>query len=200
MAVQALIARLEAEAEEGRRRVLDGARAEAARIVAEADARDQAIRHGVAAARREERRARQDRLGREARARSRARLLGSRRELLEEVIGLARRRLPEVLADRPGIVGGLVAAALDHIDGPAILRLRPCDEPAARAALSARSARDPAAAAVQLELDPAAAVGIEARSPDGRVRVDATLAGHLERLRPAIEVAISRRVDERSAP
>lgn len=189
MALDDLLARLEREAEARADAILEEARAEAARIEAEAA-------RGLAR-RREERLARREMELRQeleeelvaARQRGRAAALRARADFLDRTFAAARERLEgseEADARRRSLPERLTGA-LAFVDGKAVVACAPEVETEARAAVVGREE-------VEVVPEPGLGGGFVVRSVDGRLEIDERLAARLARARDRLAVEIVDRV------
>ena len=173
---------LEREGAAERDRVLAAARAEAERLLSEAEARRleeraRALSDAAAAARA----AAESRLA-AARQAARRRTLEAQRLLVDRVLAAATRLLPAAAA-RPDVLAALVAEALAYAAGPAVLRCPPALAEGVRARVAGR-------AEIGVEAAGGARSGVEAVLQGGAVTVDATLEGRLERAGAGLAIDI----------
>lgn len=191
MAVDALLAALErdADSEVSRRRTEARERAETiiARAAAAADRRRAAMMERLSLTRRAE----VARHAAEATRDLKGRVLRARAELLERVFGQAALRLARI---EPGRwlerVPLLVEQTLRYLEpGRAVLVCRPEAEGPVRAAVGIRE--------VKIEVREDAPAGLLGRTADGSVVVDNTLTARLERLRPDLAIRLLARIEGR---
>jgi vacuolar-type H+-ATPase subunit E/Vma4 len=178
MALQDILAAMEADVGGEIKRLLAEADTTAARVKADAEQEAQAIRrrlHAEAFAPLHRERAR--RLN-QARRDARNAAGQAHEALVEEAIRAARGRLSTCRSDPayPGVLRVLVAEALEGVEGSAVLHADPRD-----AALLRAFAPD-----VPAEWTLETWGGVEARSADGRVVVVNTLEARLDQARPLI--------------
>lgn len=191
MAVDALLAALERDAdrEVSRRRTEARERAGTiiARAAAAADLRRAAMRERLSLARRAE----VARHAAEATRDLKGRVLRARAELLERVFGRAAERLARIDPARwLERVPLLVEQTLRYLDpGRAVVVCRPEALEPVRAALGTREAK--------IEVREDAAAGLLGRTADGTVLVDNTLMARLERLRPDLAIRLLVRIEGR---
>lgn len=188
MALEHLLSALERDAEAEAKALVDEAHREAARIAAES--LDRLARRRAQWTAEQETALRADcRCAvAEAQRQARRQVLEARYRLLDRVFRAAGQRLPE-LARGAGYAEALprqVEEILSYVDGPALLLCSPELEPAVRRL---------APAAVTVRADPDVGPGLRAVSADGGLRVDATLAGRLARLRPILAIEALRQAE-----
>lgn len=192
MAIEQLIRALEADARGRAADVLREARAEARRIREEAAGREARRREEFLSRVEEEVRAGLDEVVATARREARERALRSRANLLERIFEEAGARLPAAAgtdAYLDALPGRIDEASRYLPAGPAEVECPPALEGAVRAALEGRSG-------LRIEARREAAPGVRVRSADGRVTVDDTLTGRLERMRPELEIRLAARLED----
>ena len=196
MAIESLLEALGEEGDVEAKRVVEEARAEAARIEAEAASRVAARTADAVAARERELAAEGDAGKARLRHEGAVGILHARNRLLERVFDTASAAFPHAL-DLPaheGALQGLIAEALAFVpEVPVIVRCRP--GLAARALALVASLGN-----VRVESDASLPEGVVVEAEDGSVRIDNTLADRLRRLRPALSVELLARLGERDEP
>jgi len=187
MALQDLIARIEADTREQVRAIAARADADVRDIGAAAAAKTARELADVRASRRAERRRGHARDEARARRQARGAELAARHARLDRVFARVRELLPGVESSSGygPAVAAHAAEALSFLgDAPARLR---CGAAAAPALASIAAAR----ASTTLAVDPAAGSGVIAESIDGAVVVDNTLWARFERLRPELSIELA---------
>jgi vacuolar-type H+-ATPase subunit E/Vma4 len=189
MGVEALLAVLEQRAAEEAERRRAEAEAEADAIRREAEAEVERRRAGY---RKQLEAAARARLAQELAAawwEARRAVLEHRARLFDRVFAGARERLASLpLPEYADRLGALLAEALPYLEGEAVvIECQPEAAPLVRRLLGDRTD-------LSVVADPAAAPGLMLRSADGRVEIDQTLPGRLERLRDELAVALSQRL------
>lgn len=188
MPLDTLLDALARDAAAEARRVVEDARAEAARTTAAARERTERRRRDALDARAAELRARAERERAEATLQARAVELRARDRLIGTVIEAARARLPAIVGE-PCIAAAALRRAEQALGywpaGEAVVvRCTPALEPRLIALAAAR----PGTTVVADESVPAGAV---AESADGAAMVDGTLDGLLDAMRPALAIEIA---------
>lgn len=204
MSLEGLLSIIEREGREEARRVVAAAREEAGRLERDAVERLERRREASTSAHAAELRARAAAEVAAVRREVRAEVLHARQALLERAFAAA--LSPEleetaVEAVRPGLPDAL-ARALACVDpaGASVACAPALLEPARRAlagpsdSTSAGRAAD-APPGAELRADPELRAGLRVVSADGRVQVDLTLPGRLERGRPRLAMAALRALD-----
>ncbi|HXQ30143.1 MAG TPA: V-type ATP synthase subunit E family protein [Gemmatimonadales bacterium] len=190
MPLEHLLAALEREATARAESVLAAAQAEADRVRQDGDALVARRRAEALRAREADLRGAVEAALGDARRASQLAVLEARARFLDRVFERARALFPSAVASAAyrAALPGHVAEALTALgDEPAVIR---CPEPLVSAV---RAAVD-TAAQVRIQGDPAAPAGLTAVSTDGAIEVDNTLAGRLDRLRPALALEVLARV------
>jgi len=186
VALEQLLAALEADARAQADRVLTDARAAAQRIAQEAEERVARRREQVLEDRGRELRSAAEGALAEARRRGRCAALTARDQLLERVFDAAREQLPAAI-ERPdyrAALPGVLAEALAALGDEAKVTVR-C-APSLKADLC-RAAGSPAPT---VSADPKVGAGFTAATADGDVQIDATLEARLVRLRPLLAIQL----------
>jgi len=187
MALPELISTLEEDADAEIRRELHRARSEAARVARESAARIERRRVERLAAREAELRREAELAIVRAHHDARHAVLSARARMIERVFDAARAALPSVL-ERPELEEVLrrdLETALSLIgEDRAVVRCPAALEPMVRAIAGETS---------EIEIDDAVGLGVEVMSADRTLRIDQTLAARIERLRPALSIAIATR-------
>ena len=180
--IDVLLATLEREAEAEISRVMDGARARAAEIVAAAQQRIALRREQTLAQRTAAARAEHERALAATRAAARAQVLAARAALLDRLFARLRAELPAVAgsaAYRAGLAGQL--ERLRSFAGERSLTVH-CN-PALAATLRNVMRTN---GRLPIRPDSQIAGGFRLTTADGKLEVDATLEDRLERLRPQL--------------
>ena len=192
MALELFLDSLARDVEGDARDVLDAARAEAARILADANTRAARRCDEALAARDVELRAGMDSTRARARREARIATLRARDGFLERTFGAAEAELPGTLDAAPhaDALARLVAEALDFFPGtPSVVRCR--------AGLADRvSALAASLGAVRASSDDSVPEGVIVEAEDGSATVNNTLVERLRRLRPMLSIEILARVSE----
>lgn len=180
--IDALLARLERDAEAEIARVLAGGRAQAAAVTAQAEQRIARRRQAALVRREAERRAGMERALAGARHAARERVLQARETLLERCFARLRAALPSLAATAAyrGALAGDVARTLAFAgDRKVIVRCAPALTAALRRLVKTNG---------RLSVTPDAqiAAGFRVATADGGLEVDATLEGRALRLRPRL--------------
>lgn len=185
MGIEALVARLESEAEREADALLAEARDRAARIRREAErearSREERWREG----RERELRSESESRVAESRRRARRQVLEAREELLADVRREAERRMEgdSALEEYRLQAPERLSTALSYLGSrDAVVRCRPglaSDLP--RGGGGERDGAGDAAPGLEVEEDPGAPVGLVVLAADGSIRVDDTLAARLRR-------------------
>lgn len=188
MGIEALVARLERDADAMVEAIREEGEVQVRACLAQAHA-DAAQRREEWLGRRErERRQVLDRELADTARRLRAELLVAQHALLDRVFARAR-QLAESLADDPGLRAAMPSHlhdVLSHLgERDAQLRCPPCLAAQLQALLAGRPG-------VELVVDEQAPPGVCARSRDGSLTIDNTVAVRLERLRPQLEPMLLR--------
>jgi vacuolar-type H+-ATPase subunit E/Vma4 len=199
MALDDLIAVLDAEARGRAATWVEGARREAATLVdGAARRRDRTRAEALAAAEAAERTELGDLLG-EARRRAALAILTSRERALDRIFEAAARAAGEAMASEEyrRALPALLAAALDFArPGPGVrVRCAPVLADALRGFAGEGGLRADA-----VEVDPAVGAGFEVTSADGRLTVAERLDERLARLRPGLAIAVVQEIDEEDRP
>ncbi len=189
MAIQELLAALDAEADARAEEQLAAARAEAKRIAEAAAEQLAAARSArVSDVESKVRRETEARLSSERR-RARAEVLRERHAMVERVLAAATACFPSAIMAARVPLERHLAEALAHVEGTvARVHCRP----------ELMAAIEPLAAArgLTVEATPAAGWGVVAADGSGRIEVDNTLEARLVRMRAVLAVALARRVEE----
>lgn len=180
--IDALLARLERDAEAEIARVLAGGRAQAAAVTAQAEQRIARRRQAALARREAERRAGMERALAGARHAARERVLQARETLLERCFARLRAALPSLAATAAyrGALAGDVARTLAFAgDRKVIVRCAPALTAALRRLVKTNGR-------LSVKPDARIAAGFRVATADGGLEVDATLEGRALRLRPRL--------------
>jgi vacuolar-type H+-ATPase subunit E/Vma4 len=190
MAIETLLDALGTEAERDAQHVTDAARAEAARIRAEAEARLAQQCNAALALREAELRASSDARRAAALRDARAGRLRARDEFLDRVFTTVTARLPGTLDDptHADALTRLAHEALQYVPGEAVVRCR---------ASLARSLNVPAAALgnARIVADDSVAEGVVVAAEDGSVTIDNTLESRLHWLRSRLAIDLLARFE-----
>ena len=193
MPLEHLLDALEREATAQAEALLAAARAEAATIARDADARLARRRSELLGSREEELRGAAAAALGEARRASRATALEARQRLLERVLAAARARLPEALGSAAyrAVLPEHIAQGLRAIgDQPTVIR---CPEPLVPAVQAAVATRKD----VSVRGDAKSGPGVTIATTDGAIEADNTLDGRLERLRTRLALEVLARLEAR---
>lgn len=197
--MDALLARLERDAEAEIARVLADARARAAAITAEAEARVAGRRQAALARREAEYRAAMERALGTARHAARQRALAAREALLERCFAEVRAALPgaaATVAYRGALAENVRRALAFTGDRPAAIRCAPDLAPALRRLIKTNGR-------LRIESDREIAAGFRVATADGTLEVDETLGARVARRRPQLALqALAALIEEEreSAP
>ena len=190
MAIETLLEALGTEAERDAQHVTDAARAEAARIRAEAEARVAEQCNAALAAHEAELRASSDARRAVALRDARASRLRARDAFLDRVFSLVTARLPGTLDDpiHADAVTQLAREALQYVPGDAVVRCR------ASLARRLKGAAD-ALGSVRIVADDSVSEGVVVAAEDGSVTIDNTLDSRLRWLRPRLTIDLLARFE-----
>jgi len=188
VSIERLLATLERSAEVEAEQILNAARAEAARLAAEANERRRKGRDLTLAERAVTWRSDNALALAEARRRAGAVVAAAQQRLVQRVFAAVKRRFSDAICSdsyRAALPGHL-DEALGYVgDRAAVVRCPRAIEAAVRALVTRRSG-------VTVEADDDAAAGIVVQTDDGALTVDATLEGRLAALSRGLALHIAR--------
>ncbi len=188
MALEHLLDELNRRAEGEADALRERGRAEAAAIAAAAEQRTLERRRAALGAREQELRDAAERAVSVARRDARRLELEARGRLIDRVLSAAATRLPAAArtgAFRAALPGRLAEGLACLGDLPATLRCTPGLEDVARATVGGRPG-------LAVSGDPTVGAGFRIESTDGRLVIDGTLGGQLERERAALALVVLR--------
>jgi vacuolar-type H+-ATPase subunit E/Vma4 len=186
MTLDPLLAALRHQADAEREQLLAAARAEAGRLVSEAEARTRTERTGQVDARRSAFQSAAELRAADARRTARRGVIEARQRLLDRVFGAALDLIPEAgvgLAYRATLPARLRRALACTGDAPVAIH----GAPGIAAELGSLTA---AQAHCVVRAAPEIRAGLRLATVDGRLDVDDTLEGQLERRRPELSLGV----------
>jgi vacuolar-type H+-ATPase subunit E/Vma4 len=190
MAVESLLDALGADADRDARQIVDAARAEAARICADADGRAARRCSEALASRAAELQLSSDARRARARRDARVQILRARETFLDRVFAAVEAELPGVLdaIERTRALEQLVREALDYFPSSRVI-VR------CRAALAERlSGMAESLGGLSIVPDESVAEGVIVEKDDRSAAVDNTLSARLRRLRPLLSIELLARI------